>query len=137
MLSDGCSVDSQPAVHPQFTYNLITILTQLLIYSLLAATGNDTKKKCCKLHKETYSSYIYKGMCGRVNPELKLTSMETVLKQVHPDTSISNKVSKYINRPTVIQSLQEELPIHSQEASPLASTLLTCFVFEMHPLLLG
>ncbi len=113
------------------------ILTQLLIYSLSATTGDDTKKKRCKLHKETYSSYIYEGMCGRVNPELKLTLMETVLKQVHPDTGISNKASKYINHLTVIQSLQEELPIHSQEASPLASTLLTHFVFKMRPLLLG
>jgi len=37
------------------------------------ATGDETKKKRRKLRKETYSSYIYKGMCGHVNLELKLT----------------------------------------------------------------
>lgn len=28
----------------------------------MAATGDDTKKKCRKTRKETYSSYIYKGV---------------------------------------------------------------------------
>jgi histone H2B len=43
-----------------------------------AATGD--KKKRSKTRKETYSSYIYK-----------------VLKQVHPDTGISNKAMSILN----------------------------------------
>jgi hypothetical protein len=34
------------------------------------ATGDDTKKK---RRKETYSSYIYKGVCDRLNFGIKLT----------------------------------------------------------------
>ena len=45
-----------------------------------AAEPSDEKKKRHKVHKETYSSYIYKG-----------ESIGLVLKQVHPDTGISNK----------------------------------------------
>jgi len=44
-----------------------------------AATSGD-KKKRSKTRKETYSSYIYK-----------------VLKQVHPDTGISNKAMSILN----------------------------------------
>jgi len=43
-----------------------------------AATGE--KKKRTKTRKETYSSYIYK-----------------VLKQVHPDTGISNRAMSILN----------------------------------------
>ncbi|CAB5374665.1 unnamed protein product [Rhizophagus irregularis] len=43
------------------------------------ASGDKTKKKR-KVRKETYSSYIYK-----------------VLKQVHPDTGISNKAMSILN----------------------------------------
>jgi hypothetical protein len=43
-----------------------------------AATGD--KKKRTKARKETYSSYIYK-----------------VLKQVHPDTGISNRAMSILN----------------------------------------
>ncbi|KAG9120842.1 histone H2B, partial [Ceratobasidium sp. 392] len=49
----------------------------------LVASGTDAdidKKKRKKLCKETYSSYIYK-----------------VLKQVHPDTGISNKTMAVLN----------------------------------------
>lgn len=45
-----------------------------------ATGGTDEKKKRKKSRKETYSSYIYK-----------------VLKQVHPDTGISNKAMAILN----------------------------------------
>ena len=51
-----------------------------------------------KVRKETYSSYIYKGksfiiaMCLIV-----LISVLSVLKQVHPDTGISNKAMAILN----------------------------------------
>jgi histone H2B len=45
-----------------------------------AAAASGEKKKRSKTRKETYSSYIYK-----------------VLKQVHPDTGISNKAMSILN----------------------------------------
>jgi histone H2B len=45
-----------------------------------AAAASGDKKKRSKTRKETYSSYIYK-----------------VLKQVHPDTGISNKAMSILN----------------------------------------
>jgi histone H2B len=45
-----------------------------------AAAASGDKKKRTKTRKETYSSYIYK-----------------VLKQVHPDTGISNKAMSILN----------------------------------------
>lgn len=44
------------------------------------AAASGDKKKRSKTRKETYSSYIYK-----------------VLKQVHPDTGISNKAMSILN----------------------------------------
>ena len=60
--------------------------------------GDDTKKKRRKVRKETYSSYIYKGAwpCELVISNW-LTLDETVLKQVHPDTGISNKAMAILN----------------------------------------
>ncbi|KAG6866954.1 hypothetical protein C0991_003870 [Blastosporella zonata] len=48
--------------------------------SKAAAPADGEKKKRRKVRKETYSSYIYK-----------------VLKQVHPDTGISNKAMAILN----------------------------------------
>ncbi|EEB99943.1 hypothetical protein MPER_00244, partial [Moniliophthora perniciosa FA553] len=48
--------------------------------SKAAAPADGEKKKRKKARKETYSSYIYK-----------------VLKQVHPDTGISNKAMAILN----------------------------------------
>ncbi|KAG9003926.1 histone H2B [Tulasnella sp. JGI-2019a] len=62
------------------------------------ATGED-KKKRKKSRKETYSSYIYK-----------------VLKQVHPDTGISNKAMAILN--SFVNDIFERV---AQEASKLAS----------------
>jgi histone H2B len=61
-----------------------------------AASGDEPKKKRRKLRKETYSSYIYKGMYAGPNLGNKLTR-EIVLKQVHPDTGISNKAMAILN----------------------------------------
>ncbi|KIY70519.1 histone-fold-containing protein [Cylindrobasidium torrendii FP15055 ss-10] len=65
-----------------------------------AATGADgEKKKRKKVRKETYSSYIYK-----------------VLKQVHPDTGISNKAMAILN--SFVNDIFERI---ATEASKLAS----------------
>jgi len=66
-----------------------------------AASGGDgeTKKKRRKGRKETYSSYIYK-----------------VLKQVHPDTGISNKAMAILN--SFVNDIFERI---ATEASKLAS----------------
>jgi len=59
----------------------------------------DAKKKRRKTRKETYSSYIYK-----------------VLKQVHPDTGISNKAMAILN--SFVNDIFERI---ATEASKLAS----------------
>ncbi|KAI0728476.1 histone H2B [Fomitopsis betulina] len=64
-----------------------------------AASGDDSKKKRRKTRKETYSSYIYK-----------------VLKQVHPDTGISNKAMAILN--SFVNDIFERI---ATEASKLAS----------------
>ncbi|TIB97144.1 hypothetical protein E3Q17_03551, partial [Wallemia mellicola] len=60
---------------------------------------DSDKKKSNKSRKETYSSYIYK-----------------VLKQVHPDTGISNKAMSVLN--SFVNDLFERI---ASEASKLAS----------------
>ncbi|KAI0034686.1 histone-fold-containing protein [Vararia minispora EC-137] len=65
--------------------------------STTAADGE--KKKRRKIRKETYSSYIYK-----------------VLKQVHPDTGISNKAMAILN--SFVNDIFERI---ATEASKLAS----------------
>ncbi|QRV86090.1 Core histone H2A/H2B/H3/H4 [Ceratobasidium sp. AG-Ba] len=62
-----------------------------------AADGDKKKRK--KSRKETYSSYIYK-----------------VLKQVHPDTGISNKAMAILN--SFVNDIFERI---AEEASRLAS----------------
>lgn len=67
-----------------------------------AASGE--KKKRSKTRKETYSSYIYKGLSTLdffhfyffLFLHLILT-WYTVLKQVHPDTGISNRAMSILN----------------------------------------
>ncbi|KAG8983513.1 histone H2B [Tulasnella sp. 427] len=63
-----------------------------------AATGDSDKKKRKRVRKETYSSYIYK-----------------VLKQVHPDTGISNKAMAILN--SFVNDIFERI---AEEASRLA-----------------
>ncbi|PIL23109.1 hypothetical protein GSI_14418 [Ganoderma sinense ZZ0214-1] len=63
------------------------------------AAGEGEKKKRKKSRKETYSSYIYK-----------------VLKQVHPDTGISNKAMAILN--SFVNDIFERI---ATEASKLAS----------------
>lgn len=77
-----------------------------------AASGD--KKKRTKTRKETYSSYIYKGMSphgliSRFNQRVslcvhwhgnfqpRLLTPRAVLKQVHPDTGISNRAMSILN----------------------------------------
>ncbi|KAG5719553.1 hypothetical protein E4T56_gene14188 [Termitomyces sp. T112] len=64
-----------------------------------SAAGDGEKKKRKKVRKETYSSYIYK-----------------VLKQVHPDTGISNKAMAILN--SFVNDIFERI---ATEASKLAS----------------
>ncbi|KAK7462973.1 histone H2B [Stygiomarasmius scandens] len=63
------------------------------------ATADGEKKKRKKVRKETYSSYIYK-----------------VLKQVHPDTGISNKAMAILN--SFVNDIFERI---ATEASKLAT----------------
>ncbi|KAF7316346.1 Histone H2B [Mycena indigotica] len=63
-----------------------------------AAPADGEKKKRKKVRKETYSSYIYK-----------------VLKQVHPDTGISNKAMAILN--SFVNDIFERI---ATEASKLA-----------------
>ncbi|KAH7345353.1 histone H2B [Rhizoctonia solani] len=67
--------------------------------SSAVAGGDSEKKKRKKSRKETYSSYIYK-----------------VLKQVHPDTGISNKAMAILN--SFVNDIFERI---ATEASKLAS----------------
>lgn len=67
--------------------------------SKAAAPVEGEKKKRRKARKETYSSYIYK-----------------VLKQVHPDTGISNKAMAILN--SFVNDIFERI---ASEASKLAS----------------
>jgi len=64
-----------------------------------APAADGEKKKKRKVRKETYSSYIYK-----------------VLKQVHPDTGISNKAMAILN--SFVNDIFERI---AGEASKLAS----------------
>jgi len=64
-----------------------------------APAAEGEKKKRRKVRKETYSSYIYK-----------------VLKQVHPDTGISNKAMAILN--SFVNDIFERI---ATEASKLAS----------------
>ncbi|KAF7325330.1 histone-fold-containing protein [Mycena polygramma] len=66
--------------------------------SKAAAPADGEKKKRKKSRKETYSSYIYK-----------------VLKQVHPDTGISNKAMAILN--SFVNDIFERI---ASEASKLA-----------------
>ncbi|KAJ7931894.1 histone-fold-containing protein, partial [Mycena leptocephala] len=66
--------------------------------SKAAAPADGEKKKHKKTRKETYSSYIYK-----------------VLKQVHPDTGISNKAMAILN--SFVNDIFERI---ASEASKLA-----------------
>ncbi|KAF8654083.1 hypothetical protein AX16_003616 [Volvariella volvacea WC 439] len=63
------------------------------------STDDGDKKKRRKTRKETYSSYIYK-----------------VLKQVHPDTGISNKAMAILN--SFVNDIFERI---ATEASKLAA----------------
>lgn len=64
-----------------------------------AAAPDETKKKRRKLRKETYSSYIYKGVCYQSFLDYNGSNcwLSIVLKQVHPDTGISNKAMAILN----------------------------------------
>ncbi|KZT24854.1 histone-fold-containing protein [Neolentinus lepideus HHB14362 ss-1] len=64
-----------------------------------SAEGGEKDKKRRKVRKETYSSYIYK-----------------VLKQVHPDTGISNKAMAILN--SFVNDIFERI---ATEASKLAA----------------
>ncbi|CAD6937760.1 unnamed protein product [Tilletia controversa] len=64
-----------------------------------APVKSGDKKKARKVRKETYSTYIYR-----------------VLKQVHPDTGISNKAMAILN--SFVQDIFERI---ASEASKLAS----------------
>lgn len=62
------------------------------------ADGEKKGGKKRKIRKETYGTYIYKGEHELVTlNELQLMQSPLVLKQVHPDTGISNKAMAILN----------------------------------------
>ena len=70
--------------------------------SKAAAPADGEKKKRKKVRKETYSSYIYKGELPHDQAIFALylpifLFRIAVLKQVHPDTGISNKAMAILN----------------------------------------
>jgi hypothetical protein len=66
--------------------------------SKAAAPADGEKKKRKKVRKETYSSYIYKGELLACDLGWALSLIVfLVLKQVHPDTGISNKAMAILN----------------------------------------
>lgn len=81
-----------------------------------AAAGGD-KKKRTKTRKETYSSYIYKGALKSIpNSEIHNLTVNPVLKQVHPDTGISNRAMSILN--SFVNDIFERV---ATEASKLAA----------------
>jgi histone H2B len=63
-----------------------------------APAADGEKKKRKKTRKETYSSYIYKGeQLESASQPLTAPDFFVVLKQVHPDTGISNKAMAILN----------------------------------------
>jgi len=85
-----------------------------------AASGD--KKKRTKARKETYSSYIYKGTfssCAANRRAFCLSHISDrfpVLKQVHPDTGISNRAMSILN--SFVNDIFERV---ATEASKLAA----------------
>lgn len=61
------------------------------------APADGDKKRKRKVRKETYSSYIYKCMLDVVSNSPSVAHCLSVLKQVHPDTGISNKAMAILN----------------------------------------
>jgi histone H2B len=81
-----------------------------------AAPSGD-KKKRTKTRKETYSSYIYKGESAiSVLPCAFVLTCFPVLKQVHPDTGISNRAMSILN--SFVNDIFERV---ATEASKLAA----------------
>ncbi|TQS39367.1 hypothetical protein Golomagni_00112 [Golovinomyces magnicellulatus] len=97
--------------------------------------SSGEKKKRSKTRKETYSSYIYKGTQPAQQKHQFLLidpNYSTVLKQVHPDTGISNRAMSILNSfvngiildPVPTTSLTQWLDIFERvatEASKLAA----------------
>ncbi|KAJ6473637.1 histone-fold-containing protein [Mycena vitilis] len=79
--------------------------------SKAAAPADGEKKKRKKSRKETYSSYIYK-----------------VLKQVHPDTGISNKAMAILN--SFVNDIFERI---ASEASSASTFILDLYISYPHP----
>lgn len=91
-----------------------------------AAPVDGEKKKRKKTRKETYSSYIYKGE-STLHPCLPRPALtvpaSTVLKQVHPDTGISNKAMAILN--SFVNDIFERI---ATEASSTCSPPRVCHV---------
>ena len=83
------------------------------------AGGDGEKKKRKKGRKETYSSYIYKGEFEftRLLTQKKnhLLTRLLVLKQVHPDTGISNKAMAILN--SFVNDIFERIATEASSAS--------------------
>ena len=81
-----------------------------------AAEHTEEKKKRRKVRKETYSSYIYKGesIFSDLVEEVK-THNGLVLKQVHPDTGISNKAMAILN--SFVNDIFERIATEASSAS--------------------
>ena len=78
--------------------------------------AEGTMKKRKKARKETYSSYIYKGTsCQRASRDPLANDFTCiVLRQVHPDTGISNKAMGVLN--SFVNDLFERIATEASSA---------------------
>jgi histone H2B len=85
------------------------------------------KKKRRKVRKETYSSYIYKGQSRSFhasNAPHADSYRVPVLKQVHPDTGISNKAMAILN--SFVNDIFERIATEASSESLIGFVLHTC-----------
>jgi hypothetical protein len=104
----GLTLQVKQSISSGFNFSIITPQKEMAknIHSTKAAEktpkntqpieGDNLEKKRRNVHKETDSSYIYKGVYP-YNHKRNLFTIQVasrILKQVHPDTGISNKTTR-------------------------------------------
>lgn len=103
------------------------------------ASGDGDKKKKRRVRKETYASYIYKGELSSSSGFKRVDDLvvSSVLKQVHPDTGISNKAMAILN--SFVNDIFERIATEASSAYFPANLSLpilthacfrTCFVLQ-------
>lgn len=92
--------------------------------------GDNEKRKKRKVRKETYGSYIYKGEPLAVFILGGLywhgCFLILVLKQVHPDTGISNKAMAILN--SFVNDIFERIATEASSEFPVKLRMLPAFI---------